>query len=73
MTADVTGKKVIAGPVEGTIAGNIGTQGICQSTLKDIYALREMITHSFTLEKYYPENQGYWDKNEQTYQDLCQF
>jgi rhamnulokinase len=73
LTADVIGKEVIAGPVEGTIAGNIGTQAMCQDTLQNIYNLREMIARSFALEKFYPQNQNYWDKNEKTYQDLCQF
>jgi rhamnulokinase len=71
LTADATGKKVISGPVEGTIAGNIGMQAICTGMLKDLNHLREMIARSFTLEKYHPQDQGYWDKNEKTYKDLC--
>jgi rhamnulokinase len=71
LTADVTGKQVTAGPVEGTIAGNIGMQALCTGALGNLNQLREMIGRSFTLEQYAPRDQGYWDKNEQTYQDLC--
>jgi rhamnulokinase len=71
LTADVTGKEITAGPVECTIAGNIGMQAICTGILKDLNELREMIARSFALEKFQPKDQGYWDKNEKQYQDLC--
>ena len=70
LTADAIGKPVISGPVEGTIAGNIGLQAICTGALKDLHNLREMIARSFELEHYYPQDKAYWDKNEQKFMEL---
>ncbi len=56
LTTDATGLELIAGPVEGTIAGNIGIQAIATEIVPDIKRWREVVRDSFELKRYNPEN-----------------
>ena len=51
LTARATGKKVTAGPVEATAAGNIIMQMIASGEIKDVQAAREMIKKSFDIKE----------------------
>jgi rhamnulokinase len=53
--ANVTGRKVIAGPIEATAIGNILMQMIAIGEIKDINAGRKMVAESFPFEEYLPE------------------
>ena len=66
MTAAATGARVVAGPVEATVRGNIAEQMIALGEIADVKAARAIITASTPLaiyepdgtadfEKYYPE------------------
>lgn len=55
MTADVTGKKVIAGPVEASVLGNILMQLKALDYIKDIEQCREIIKNSFDMKEYVPK------------------
>lgn len=68
MTADATGKAVVAGPVEATAAGNIVVQAIATGALKDIAAARALVRKSFDLAVYKPRNTASWDE---PYERLC--
>lgn len=67
LTADAIGREVIAGPVEGTGAGNIGVQAIARNILPDLQAFRNLVADSFDLVSYQPEQQDYWERNEDHY------
>ena len=43
LTAETTGKKVIAGPAEATALGNIGAQLIAASEVADLKTYRQII------------------------------
>ena len=60
-TADATGKKVIAGPIEATATGNIVTQAIAMGDIADWQAGAAIIRNSFTIEEYLPGDQAPWD------------
>ena len=62
LTADATGKTVVAGPIEAATIGNIVMQAIGTGYLKSIAEAREMIRSSFEIETYYPKNEGDWTK-----------
>ena len=51
LTARATGKKVTAGPVEATAAGNIIMQMIASGEIEDVQAAREMIKKSFDIKE----------------------
>jgi rhamnulokinase len=48
LTADITGKKVIAGSTEATLLGNIGMQAIAANEISSLSDLRKIISDSIT-------------------------
>ena len=54
LTADACGINVYAGPVEGTVIGNIGIQAICQGIVRDINEWRDLVNKSFEVKTYAP-------------------
>jgi sugar (pentulose or hexulose) kinase len=61
MTADCTGRRVIAGPVEATAIGNLAMQAIAQGAVSNITQARELIRASFDVQEYYPRQREPWD------------
>lgn len=54
MTADSTGKQVIAGPIEASVLGNSLVQFIANGYINDIKEGRDVVERSFKLERYSP-------------------
>lgn len=52
LTADITGKKVCAGPVEATAAGNLAAQMIADGVFTDLKEARRCIQASFPVNMY---------------------
>ncbi|MGD8777392.1 MAG: rhamnulokinase family protein [Ignavibacteria bacterium] len=69
-TADAIGRTVIAGPVEGTIIGNIGVQVMASGEIKDLKTWRNIVQNSFDLKKYEPIDPGYFNENEESYKSI---
>ncbi|HYW95874.1 MAG TPA: rhamnulokinase family protein [Bacteroidales bacterium] len=61
-TSNVTGLPVIAGPAEGTAAGNILMQAYAMGYLKSLDEIREVVRNSFPLEIYEPRDVEDWEK-----------
>ncbi|VBB06597.1 Hypothetical protein LUCI_1833 [Lucifera butyrica] len=55
LTADVTGKTVLAGPVEASVLGNILLQLIAAGEVKNLAEGRELIQRSFGTQEYSPQ------------------
>lgn len=55
LTADATGKRVVAGPVEATASGNILIQAIASGQVADIAAARKIVADSFEMITYMPK------------------
>src|SRR5690554_2702198 len=55
ITASISGRRVIAGPVEATAMGNIIAQLMAAGEIKDLEEGREVIKHSVELKEYDPE------------------
>jgi rhamnulokinase len=62
MTADATGRRVVAGPVEATAIGNLMTQAIALGTAGNIAESREIIRNSFDVQEYRPKGSADWDE-----------
>ena len=62
LAANATGKKVIAGPIEATSAGNILMQAKATGQIKSLAELREIVRNSFELKEYLPQNTQLWDQ-----------
>jgi rhamnulokinase len=60
-TADASGRRVIAGPVEATAIGNIMVQAVADGAVGSIREAREVVRRSFDVEEYEPQNTAAWD------------
>jgi len=54
LAADVTGRCVVAGPVEATAAGNLLVQAMGAGEVRDLDRVREIVRHSFEITEYRP-------------------
>jgi rhamnulokinase len=52
LTADRTGRRVIAGPAEATAAGNALTQAMGSGELQSLDEIRAVVRQSFELEEF---------------------
>jgi len=68
--ANATGRKVVAGPVEATAAGNILMQAIADGTVADLRGARAVVRQSFELTPYQPEPSADWEAALERYQQL---
>jgi len=69
-TADAIGNTVFAGPIEGTIIGNVGVQAIAAGAVTDLKNWRNVVANSFEVKKYEPTNADYFNKNEEAYNKI---
>jgi rhamnulokinase len=70
MTADATGRSVLAGPVEATVLGNAVVQLITLGELRDIAEGRELIARTSSLTRYEPQEREAWEEAYGRYQQL---
>jgi hypothetical protein len=60
-TADATGRRVVAGPVEATALGNIAVQMLATGAVGSLAEARAIIEQSFPVERYDPSAHDRWD------------
>ncbi len=72
LTADALGIEVIAGPIEGTIVGNIGVQAIATNAVDDLAGWREVVRNSFSPKVYKPKNTSYFVENREKFDAVCE-
>ncbi|MBN1181216.1 MAG: rhamnulokinase [Bacteroidales bacterium] len=65
--ANATGAEVIAALPEGTAVGNIMVQAMAMGDVKDLEEIREVISRSFPLKSFKPENINAWEEAYQNY------
>ena len=70
MTADATGRLVIAGPVEGTAMGNILVQAMAVGVVKDLSEARSIIRASFLVKRFEPQDQEPWNEAYEKFEQL---
>jgi rhamnulokinase len=61
LTADATGKSVVAGPVEATALGNIAMQMLATGAVSSLDDARAVIERSFPVERFEPSERDLWD------------
>lgn len=62
MTADATGRSVLAGPVEATALGNLIVQLMSAGTIASLRQGRELVARSFPLEEFQPVADPRWQE-----------
>jgi sugar (pentulose or hexulose) kinase len=70
LTADVTGRVVLAGPVEATALGNIAMQMLATGHVASLAAARDIIEQSFPPARYEPTSTDRWDAQYERYRDI---
>lgn len=70
MTADATGRPVIAGPVEATVIGNALAQLIALGELANLRQARDLVAKMGDLRRYEPQDQAAWDEAYDRYREL---
>jgi rhamnulokinase len=70
MAANACGRKVVAGPVEATSAGNILVQGMATGDVKGLTHARQIIRNSFDMKTYEPQDTGAWNKAYERYRGM---
>jgi rhamnulokinase len=61
-TANATGRKVIAGPVEATASGNVLMQAKATGQIRNIDEARRIVRGSFDLREYQPRDGLQWER-----------
>jgi rhamnulokinase len=61
-TANASGRRVVAGPIEATAIGNILVQAVATGGLGSIAEARECVRRSFPVEVYQPADTAAWDE-----------
>jgi len=61
-TADATGRRVLAGPVEATALGNLAMQMVATGAVASLSEARNLISASFPARVFEPKNTDRWDE-----------
>jgi rhamnulokinase len=69
LTADSTGRTVIAGPAEATALGNIAMQMLATGAVSTLAEARRVIDRSFMPERFEPRNTDRWDAHYLRFRD----
>jgi rhamnulokinase len=72
-TADATGRRVVAGPFEAAVLGNIGVQMVATGTANSIAEARQIIDRSFPTETLEPADCDTWNRIADRFQQYCEF
>ena len=70
LTADATGRPVIAGPLEATAIGNLMVQALARGYVSSTDEIREVVRHSFDPVAYEPRPDERWDAAYERFQGL---
>ncbi|WP_147197981.1 rhamnulokinase [Pantoea sp. CCBC3-3-1] len=70
LCADACGIPVIAGPVEASTLGNIGSQLIASGDVRDVTHFRQLITQNFPLKTFTPQASDAWCRSWALFQSL---
>jgi sugar (pentulose or hexulose) kinase len=54
LTANATGKKIVTGPIEATVLGNVLVQALATGQVKSLQEGRGMLAGSFELKEFLP-------------------
>jgi rhamnulokinase len=71
LTADATGRRVLAGPIEATALGNIAMQMLATQRATDLTTVRSIIDASYPPGVFEPQDTGRWDRAWDRFRECC--
>jgi rhamnulokinase len=72
MTADATGRTVVAGPAEATALGNIALQILATGAASSLKEVRAIIERSFAVEIFEPLDPAKWEQQAERFEHYCE-
>ena len=72
LTADATGRTVLAGPAEATSLGNIAVQIFATGEAASLQEVRAIIDRSFPTEIFEPMETDKWDQHAERFEQYCE-
>jgi rhamnulokinase len=72
LTADATGRVVIAGPVEATALGNIAMQMLATGHAASLAEARDIIDRSFPAGRFHPIDTDRWERHYRRFRDVVE-
>jgi rhamnulokinase len=71
LTADATGRKVLAGPAEATALGNVAIQILATGDAASLQEVRAIVDRSFPTEVFEPLETDKWDQHAERFEQYC--
>jgi rhamnulokinase len=71
LTADATGRKVLAGPAEATALGNVAIQILATGGASSLAEVRATVDRSFPTEVFNPLETDKWDQHAERFEQYC--
>jgi rhamnulokinase len=71
LTADATGRKVLAGPAEATALGNVAIQILATGGAASLQEVRAIVDRSFPTEVFDPLETDQWDRHAERFEQYC--
>ncbi len=71
LTADATGRKVLAGPAEATALGNVAIQILATGEAASLAEVRAIVDRSFPTEIFEPLKTDKWDQHAERFEQYC--
>jgi rhamnulokinase len=72
-TADASGRRVLAGPSEAAVLGNLGVQMLATGAAGSLKEVRAIIDRSFPTEIYEPADSDAWRRQVERFEHYCEF
>jgi rhamnulokinase len=71
LTADATGRRVLAGPAEATALGNVAIQILATGGAASLREVRAIVDRSFPTEVFEPLETDKWDQHAERFEQYC--
>jgi len=72
LTADATGRRVLAGPAEATALGNVAIQILATGGAASLQEVRAIVDRSFPTEVFDPLETDNWDQHAERFEQYCE-
>src|SRR4029077_1339386 len=72
LTADATGRRVLAGPSEAAALGNVAIQILATGGASSLQEVRAIVDRSFPAEVFEPLDTDKWDQHIRRFEQYCE-